>query len=134
MQGHLIVAHFIDGSVAKGVSLDVNPAKPTCHLKPDTGPVVEVRLVKVKALFFVKSLTGNKEYTDATAPKPGDPRLVGAKRVRVAFADGEEIVGLANRYPPITPFFFLLPIDPGSNNIRILVNKAAVKKLAEVAG
>lgn len=134
MQGHLIVAHFIDGTVAKGVSLDVNPAKPVCHLKPESGPVVEVRLARVKALFFVKSLTGNKEYTDATVPQAGDPRLVGAKRMKVAFADGEEVVGLANRYPPNTPFFFLLPVDPGSNNIRILVNKAAVKKLAEVAG
>lgn len=132
MQGHLIVAHFIDGSVVKGVSLDVNALKPVCHLKPADGPTVEVLLAKVKALFFVKTMVGQKDYQEGKAAAAGDPRLVGAKRVRVVFADKEEIVGLMNRFPPNTPFFFLLPIDPGSNNIRILVNRAAVKQLAVV--
>jgi hypothetical protein len=52
--------------------------------------------------------------------------------MRARFADGEEIVGLTNRFPPITPYFYMLPIDPVSNNIRILVNKAAVKEMEEV--
>lgn len=132
MQGHNIVAHFIDGTVVKGVSLDVNPLKAVCHLQTAGGPVVEVTLAKIKALFFVKSLAGKKEHQEGKVPAAGDPRLVGAKRVRVGFADREEIIGLMNRYPPITAFFFLLPIDPASNNIRILVNKAAVKQLSEV--
>jgi hypothetical protein len=57
---------------------------------------------------------------------------MGARRVRVLFEDGEEVVGLMNRFPPITPFFFMLPIDPESNNIRILINGAAVKAMVEV--
>jgi hypothetical protein len=52
----------------------------------------------------------------------------------VVFADSEEILGLMNRFPPITPFFYMLPIDLQSNNIRILVNRAAVKEMEEVAG
>ncbi len=133
MQGHLIVAHLLGGTIVKGVSLDVNPLKPVCHLKTEAGPVVEVTLAKAKALFFVKSAEGHKEHQEAKAAAPGDPRLVGAKRVRVVFADREEIVGLMNRFPPNTPFFYMLPIDPTSNNIRILVNRAAVKQLAIVA-
>lgn len=132
MQGHLIVAHFIDGSVLKGMSLDVNPLKAVCHLKTAAGPVVEVTLAKVKALFFVKTAEGRKEHQEATGPAAGDPRLVGARRVRVFFADQEEIIGLMNRFPPNTPFFFMLPIDVKSNNIRILVNRAAVKHMVEV--
>jgi hypothetical protein len=31
-----------------------------------------------------------------------------------------------NRYPPNRPYYFLVPVDSGSNNIRILVNAAAV--------
>jgi hypothetical protein len=131
MQGHLIVAHFIDGTIVKGVSLDVNPAKPACHLKTDAGPVVEVTLAKVKALFFVKSAVGNKEHREAKTTAQGDTRLVGARLVRAVFSDTEEIVGLMNRFPPNTPFFFMLPVDPASNNIRILVNKGAVKQLVE---
>jgi len=132
MHGHLIVAHFIDGTVQKGLSLDVDSKKPLCHLKTRTGGTIEVALADVKALFFVKTATGRPTYNDAKDTEPGDSRLVGAKRVRVVFADSEEIVGLMNRYPPITPYFYMLPMDPASNNIRILVNRAAVKDMAEV--
>jgi hypothetical protein len=96
--------------------------------------MVEVALSEVKALFFVKTATGRPDYSDARDIAPGDSRLMGARRVKVAFADGEEIVGLMNRFPPITPYFFMLPIDPQSNNIRILVNRAAVKEMAELTG
>jgi hypothetical protein len=132
MLGHLIVAHFIDGSVQKGLSLDVDPRKPLCHLKTETGGMIEVALADVKALFFVKSATGRSTYQESKEIVPGDSRLVGAKRVQVVFADREEIVGLMNRFPPITPFFYMLPVDPESNNIRILVNRAAVKRIGEV--
>ncbi len=132
MQGHLIVAAFIDGSRKKGMSLDVDPKKPTCHLKTETGGTIEVALATVKALFFVRSAEGDSKRNDAKAVVPGDSRVVGARRVRVMFADKEEIVGLMNRYPPITPYFFMLPIDPLSNNVRILVNRAAVTEMGEV--
>ena len=133
MQGHLIVAHFIDGSVQKGMSLDVDSKRPQCHLQTEAG-TVEIELSAVKALFFVKTATGRSTYNEVKEPAEGDSRLVGAKRVRVSFADTETIVGLMHRFPPITPYFFMLPIDPQSNNIRILVNRAAVKDMAEVTG
>jgi hypothetical protein len=133
MQGHLIVAHFIDGTVQKGMSLDVDAKRPQCHLRTET-ETIEIELSTVKALFFVKTATGRPTYTEAKEPTEGDSRLVGAKQVRVSFADREEIVGLMNRFPPIAPFFYMLPIDLQSNNIRILVNRAAVKEMEEVAG
>src|SRR4026209_1838685 len=132
MQGHQLVAHFIDGLVQKGLSLDVDPKRPTCHLKTETGGTIEVALKDMKALFFVKTAKGNPEHKESFDPVPGDSRLVGAKRVKVVFADKEEVVGLMNRYPPITPYFFMLPIDPKSNNIRILVNRAVVKEMSEI--
>ena len=134
MHGSQIVAHRIDGTIAKGTSLDVDPKRPTCHLQPEAGEAIEIALADVKALFFVKSWSGESGRNDAKEPATGDSRLLGARRVRVIFADGEEIIGLMNRFPPITPFFYMLPIDPQSNNIRILVNGAAVKAMAEVEG
>ena len=131
MHGHLIVANFLDGRILKGTSLDVDHKRPTCHLKTPAGETHEITMTEVKALFFVKTATGRPEYNDVKVESTGDSRLVGAKRVRVRFADGEEIVGLMNRFPPITPYFFMLPIDPHSNNIRMLVNKAAVVEMAE---
>ena len=132
MQGHLIVARFIDGRVQKGTSTDVDPKRLNCHLTTESGEKIVINLANVKALFFVKTATGRPEYQEAKGQSAGDSRLLGTKRVRVVFADKEEIVGLMNRYPPITPFFFMLPIDPKSNNIRILVNRAAVMEMGEV--
>jgi Family of unknown function (DUF6982) len=132
MPGHLIVAHLINGTVHKGTSLDVEPQKPLCHLTSETGESLEINLKDAKALFFVKDATGRKEYQESKESAPGDPRLVGARRVRVVFADGEEIVGLMNRFPPITPFFYMLPLDPESNNIRILVNREATKSITKI--
>jgi hypothetical protein len=58
--------------------------------------------------------------------KEGDQRLHGTRQVEIEFGDGERLGGLMNRYPPIGPFFFILPLDQRSNNIRILVNREAV--------
>lgn len=132
MQGHLIVARFIDGRVQKGTSTDVDPRRPNCHLTTASGEKIEVSLASVKALFFVKTATGRPDYQESKGGTAGDSRLLGTRRVRVVFGDQEEIVGLMNRYPPITPYFFMLPIDPQSNNIRILVNRAAVVEMVEV--
>ena len=132
MPGNQIVAHKLDGTVEKGVSFDVDPKHPHCHLRTASGKVLEIAMADVKALFFVKSLVGgHPPRTDATEAEKGDTRLVGARRVRIVFTDGEGMVGLMNRFPPITPFFFMLPIDPRSNNIRILVNGAAVREMNE---
>jgi hypothetical protein len=134
MLGHLIVAHLKDGKVLKGLSLDVDIKKPLCHLRTESGGMVEIALADAKALFFVKTASGRKEHRESSEIVPGDSRLVGTRRVRVIFADGEEIVGLMNRYPPITPYFYMLPVDLESNNIRILVNRAAVKGMSELSG
>ena len=132
MPGHLIVARFIDGRIEKGISTDVDPKRMTCHLLTSEGRKVVVDLANVKALFFVETPGGRPEYQEAKGQSAGDSRLLGTKRVRMVFADKEEIVGLMNRFPPITPYFFVLPIDPQSNNIRILVNRAAVMEMSEV--
>jgi len=132
MLGHLIVAHLKNGKVVKGLSLDVDAKNPLCHLKTESGAMVEVALADAKALFFVKTATGRKEHQESREIVPGDSRLVGTRRVRVVFADGEEVIGLMNRYPPIIPYFYMLPVDLESNNIRILVNRAAVKGMTEL--
>jgi len=51
--------------------------------------------------------------------------------IEIEFADGERLVGLTVRFPPVKPFFFILPADDASNNIRILVNRGAVKAMRQ---
>lgn len=120
-----VVARFLDGRVIKGTSLDIDANKPTFHVRPPEDKTVEVRLTDLKALFFVRSLEGDPGRAEDIVPKSGDVRARGANVVSLKFADGETMVGMTMSYPP-RPFFFLNPVDPKSNNIRILVNRSAV--------
>jgi hypothetical protein len=124
-----VVAHYLDGRVIKGESLDVDPARPTCHVRTADKKTTEVKLLDLKALFFVKDLAGDPTHDEGTVVDASDVRTRGASGIAVEFADGERVVGLTVRYPPVRPFFFVLPADAGSNNIRILVNRAAVKRM-----
>jgi hypothetical protein len=127
---HKVVARFSDGRMIKGTSVDVAPGKPTCHIHTEDAGTIPVALTELKALFFVKDLNGDSESDPSQAVGPADTRLRGTKRVDVRFHDGEEMPGLVNRYPPPRPFFFLLPANLGCNNIRILVNRAAVVSMS----
>lgn len=131
---HKVVAHFIDHDIVKGTSMDVDPGKPVCHIQsPDRG-AVEVKLSEVKALFYVRDFGGQPEYDESHHPQPGDSRLRGSHLVELTFADGEKLGCLMNRYPPNRPFFFVLPMDQRSNNIRILINREAVESMKEMNG
>jgi len=128
-----VVARYQDGQVLKGTSMDIDPAKPTFHVRPQQGgPAVEVKLSDLKALFFVRSLIGNPAYNDVPTPDSNDPRARGTTVVRLCFADGEVIVGLSVSYPITRPYFYVTPVDPKSNNIRALVNRAALAAIEQV--
>lgn len=127
---HKIVARFSDGRLIKGTSVDVTPDRPTCHIQTADAGTIPVALTELKALFIVKDLNGDSESDPSQAVDPADTRLRGTQRIDVRFHDGEQMLGLVNRYPPPRPFFFLLPANPGCNNIRILVNRAAVVSMS----
>jgi hypothetical protein len=126
-----VVAHYLDGRVVKGISLDVDPGRPVCHIRTPAHGTLEVKLTELKALFFVKDLVGNSGRNDVLKLEPSDGRARGAYPIELEFADGEQLVGLTVRYPPIRPFFFVLPADSRSNNVRVLVNRAAVKRMSQ---
>jgi len=88
-----------------------------------TGQAKYVSFQDLKAVFFVKSFDGRfdksvryKEWTPA-----------GAEMV-VEFKDGETVRGFSfQRSTGAEPRFHLIPSDPETNNISILVERAAVK-------
>ena len=129
-----VVAHLLNGTMVKGTCLDVDPARPTCHVKTADKGVVTVKLSDLKALFFVKKLDGNPALRETVYLDPGDPRARGAFPIELEFKDGEKAAGLVVHFPPTRPYFFVLPADPQSNNLRILVNKAAVVKISGGSG
>jgi hypothetical protein len=125
-----VVARYLNGKVVKGVSLDVDSGRPVFHVRTAEG-TLEVKLKELKALFFVKDLVGDAARDEALKLEPDDGRARGSFPIELEFADGEKLVGLTVRYPPIRPFFFVLPADTRSNNVRVLVNKAAVKRMSQ---
>lgn len=124
-----VVAHFVDGRLLKGRVFDAGTTSPVVHLQSEDGVMHPIRKVDLKALFFVKDAVGDPTRTDAQDIAPEDPRLRGNRAVEVVFRDGERMKVLCGHYPPRTPFYFVLPADPGSNNDRILVNGAQVEHM-----
>ncbi len=127
---HKVVAHYIGGRVVKGVSHDINPKRPFCHIRTAEQGTVSVKLSDLKALFFVNDLAGDAKRKDGSRIETKDPRTRGAFPIEVEFGDGERVIGLTAGYPPQGQFFFVLPVDARSNNVRILVNLAAVVRMA----
>lgn len=125
-----VVARYLDGRTLKGQTADFLPTRPSFHVIPSghagsSIQVVEVKVSDLKALFFVKDLVGDAAYNEGKAFTP-EVRAMGRK-VQVEFADGETIVGTTQGYQPDRAGFFVVPVDPKSNNERCFVVMAAAK-------
>ncbi len=125
--GDRFVAHFADGRIFKGFTRDLVPNRPSFNLLlADSGERRTILLTDLKAVFAVKSFEGDSRRRDS---QEGERAGYG-KKIRVLFKDGEEIVGYTNGYTPERPAFFLFPVDPESNNHRILVVNRFVEQAA----
>src|SRR5262245_32255915 len=69
-----IVARFQDGRTLKGIGLDIDPLRPTFHVRPAPGQAVTVNLADLKAIFFVRSLDGDPKHQETLTPDPEDAR------------------------------------------------------------
>ena len=127
-----VVARFLDGRVLKGTTADFLPTRPQFHVAvpPHGGGAaqsVEIKLAELKAVFFVKDLIGDAAYNEGKAFE-ADLKPAGRK-VQVEFRDGETVVGTTQGYQPDRPGFFVVPVDPKSNNDRCFIVMAAVKNV-----
>jgi hypothetical protein len=136
-----IVAHAKDGRLFKGFlqdgGVDVpqtnggvpRPAQLPPHLsiRALDGRTHNVALTELKAVFFVKSFDGSKQYTE-TKFFNAHPVLEGIW-ARLHFNDNETIEGVIyNSLHFITSEgFFLKPPDPHSNNRMMYVLKSSLR-------
>jgi hypothetical protein len=128
MQPIKVVAHYLDGKLLKGFIQGFNENAPFFYVLLDTSPGSKSMLVKmteIKALFFVKTLDGNKEYMERKLFADGDHSQ--GRKAEVIFKDGEVLQGTAAGYDRNRPGFYLIPADPDSNNSRIFVIMSSVK-------
>jgi len=127
-----IVARFADGRVIKGTTADFFPSKDSFHVTVAAAPAgakpAEIRLKNLKALFFVKDLTGDREHVERNEFDPSRPPA--GRRIKVVFKDGEVLVGTTTGYQPGRRGFFVVPADSGSNIERCYIVAAATKEVS----
>ena len=125
-----IVARFQDGRLLKGFTTDFLPTKEHFHLTLEEhgagAKPVELRVVGLKAIFFVKSFEGDPQHQRGNEPSAGGP----GRRLRIVFKDGEVIVGTTQGYDRTRPGFFVVPDDSGGNNERCFVVTAATQEVS----
>jgi hypothetical protein len=131
-----VVMHLLNGRLLKGVLLNFVPSDPSVRIRlnPDSD-LMEVSLEEVKAIFYVKTFSGDKDYREKR--KFGLDRSSG-RRIMVRFKDGEILVGRTEGQAPRTSGsleallsgsnkgFEIFPADPKSNNTKVFVLAAAL--------
>ena len=87
---------------------------------------VTVSVSDLKALFFVKNLNTTSRTGSEMAPAQmkTPPSM---RRVVVHFKDSGVLAGATCSYSPNCQVFFLVPLNPTTNNMRIFVVRSSVR-------
>lgn len=124
----MVVLRFLDGRMIKGTTQDFFPDRTEIHVHEDgdeSRPALKVALAGLKAVFFVRTFEGDAAHAvdDELATARGQGR-----KVLVHFRDGEVLRGFTVGYNPAKRGFFVIPSDPGCNNMRVYVFNDAVER------
>jgi hypothetical protein len=134
-----VVVRFKDGKLLKGFTHDFTPIRDTFHLTIEAGnsegSMEEINIDALKAIFFVKTLEGDRNYIEKKLFEQVDQSRLRGLKIRVEFEDGEVCRGISLGYNKNKKGFFMIPVDPDSNNDRIYVIADACKsvQVGEVA-
>ena len=135
-----VVAHLRDHTLIKGYTdaLPVGDLDTLAQQEPptlpqripvrsaDSGKLVKVPMASLKALFFVKSFEGRKDYNEIKFFEH-HPAINGLL-VHIRFFDDESTEGVLRNslHHLVDPGFFLKLPDPESNNEMVYVLKASL--------
>lgn len=124
-----VVVAFLDGRRLKGYLYNFSAIKESFRLFPnaleDQKSGSDVLMKDLKAVFFVKDFGGNRDYKELPNADP----VKRGRKVLVIFPDGEELSGATEAYNPQKLGFFMFPLDPNSNNLRIFVINKNVRQI-----
>jgi hypothetical protein len=125
-----VVLRYSDGRLIKGFTEDFFPNRERFHFAPAnnlSGGTIEVSMKDLKAIFMVRDFIGDPLYKERKKYIEGEKPS--GKKVEVTFRDGEVLVGSTLGYDPKRQGFFIFPVDPKSNNIRVYVVSSAAEKV-----
>jgi Family of unknown function (DUF6982) len=116
-----VVVAYLDGRRLKGYTYDFSPVRNLFHLLPQDDPLgkrgVALAMKDLKAVFFVKDFAGNPAHRTAPTTEAAQQ----GRQIEVIFPDGERFVGKTQGYNAESIGFFVFPLDPQSNDLRIFV-------------
>jgi len=134
MEPTKVVVKYANGKVIKGFMQNFFPNKDWFHLIPldkPSGETIAVFIERLKAIFVVRDFNGNPQYHERKNYMNGENPS--GLKLEVIFTDGEVMVGSSMlSYDPKRPGNFIIPADPGSNNIRVYVVSSAVKSVRQL--
>ncbi len=127
-----VVVHMKDGAIHKGLTQDFDAGRESFHLLPAEGGGVplKVPVEEMKALFYVKSWMGNRDFV--ARQQFDDARRSGRKAI-LTFEDGETMWGTIPDSSEEGRGFFFFPVDDEDNNIRIFVVRSSLKEMQLVS-
>ena len=90
---------------------------------------MEIKFSSLKAVFFVKDFTGNKDYKKVRTFNLDFNITPSQRKLIVYFKDGERLYGTSHSYGRYKIGFFMYPIDPKDNSERIFVVHSAAESV-----
>jgi hypothetical protein len=127
--GKLVAVRFLDKRILKGRIVDFHPGREVFHVEePGQAAPTRVEVEGLKAIFFIKTLEGNREHVEKRA---FEERTGPEKTVWIEFRDGERLAGWSNSFGSARGGFYVFPADEESNMEKAYVFRAAVERLEE---
>ena len=132
-QRNKVVVHYLDGQLLKGYTHDFMPDKALFHvstaIEPGVGTVHEVNVLDLKAVFFVRAAEGNPDYKEKKRFEETDGKHLHGIKIKIVFKDGETLRGVSMGFSKTKKGFFVIPVDPHSNNERVFVLTASTSEI-----
>jgi len=124
-----IVVRYVEKQTLKGYTQDFNPSRAQFSLwpSPNSKPHdrVIVPLARLKGVFFVRDFAGNPGYVE----RVDTGHVQHGRRIEVTLLDDEVIAGRTLNYRADGYGFFVVPVDPLANNIRVFIVSSAVRQV-----
>lgn len=122
MEDDPVVVHFADGHTISGHGDELLPGETDYSVRDaSTDQRVHVNLAQVKVVCFVRSHATTGVVRNREQPPVMGP-VASGRRAEMVFRDGERLAGIVTLQENPTRAFFLIPLNPNSNNVKIYVN------------
>ena len=143
VSGDKVVIHVRDGKILRGRLIDFsqedNRVQIDVEAESSEGPG-EIKISDLKAIYFVRSLTGNKAYRRKRYFQLPNKK---GHRIMIRFKDGEILCGfIEGDFPWEGGFlksnhsdpkgFYMFPADPDGNNMKIFIVVAAAEDIRQL--